>query len=448
MKILINTNTQLYRTEFLIEYLRDVYPNLLQDVILIDNTGTNIIRNWASEQKDFTYVYFDEVLTMGTAFNQVIEGLELNDELLITDNYHIPLLGSYEHLLSGLDDNADSFAVGPVSNSFLWEQHIDWTDAESAFEWSEKDSELAYEEVLFLYSGVILFRRNAVSSDQAFCEDAADIDNMIVEKCIREFMSHGRMHICKTSGFWDVRGADYRYTVKADIHLLEKTFGIHYLNVRGNDLIISTIEECDLGKDDNIRILEIGCDCGGTLFRLKKMFNNARLYGTDINEGALKYASEFAEVKLDNIEDHRLDFGENDFDIIIFGDVLEHLRDPLGTIQFCKELLKPQGRIIASIPNLMNIEVMRQLLDGDFTYSEIGLLDRTHIHMFTYNEIFRMFVDEAGYVIERIKMSMNGNLSEENDRLADDLVKLGNAEKFMYQAYEYQVVAKPESNLS
>ena len=47
---------------------------------------------------------------------------------------------------------------------------------------------------------------------------------------------------------------------------------------------------------------------------------------------------------------------------------------------------------------------------------------------------------EAGYIIE--KMSMVGSLDGENDKLADELVRLGKAEKFMYQAYQYQVVAR------
>ncbi len=107
---------------------------------------------------------------------------------------------------------------------------------------------------------------------------------------------------------------------------------------------------------------------------------------------------------------------------------------------FCKSLLKRGGRIVASIPNLMNIEVMKCLLNGNFPYAEVGLLDKTHIHMFTYNDNIRMFVDQAGYTIE--KMSMNGQLSEDDGRLADELIKLGKAEKFMYQPFQYQIVAR------
>ena len=440
MKILINTDSQLNKTKFMIDYLRDVNPHMMEDVILIDFTRTENIKKWASQQEDFTYVYFDEEVTPGSALNQVIDGLEIRDDILITDNYHIPLLNSFESLLSGLDEHTDAFALGPVSNSFPYEQHIDWNDADQAIAWSDTDRDISYEETLSLCAQVILFGKKVIRSGRTFCEEASDIYNMIVVKCIREFMQHGRMYICKTAGFWDIRDGKNNYTFQPDISLMEKRFGIHYLNVRGNDCIVDIIGECDISPEENIRVLEIGCDCGGTLFRIKKLFGNASLFGTDINEGALKYASEFAEVKINNIEDYNLDFGENNFDLIIFGDVLEHLRDPLGTIMFCKELLSSRGRIVASIPNLMNIEVMKYLLDGYFPYAEVGLLDRTHIHMFTYNEIIRMFVDEAGYTIE--KMSMNGELSGDNERLADELVKLGKADKFMYQAYQYQVVAR------
>ncbi len=439
MKLFVYNDENLKQTVFFIGYLRDVTPELMQDVILIDNSHSIAINEWATEQDDFTYVFFEEAVSCGSAFNQAIKELKIDEDILITDCYHIPLAGSYDRMLEVLHDNKDSFAVGPVSNSFRWEQHVDWTDAEAALEWSEGSLEHNTEEVLMLQTGIILFSKNVVHGNETFFEGADDIDNLIVEKCIREHLNHLKMYICSYSGFFDVRDNGYLVNMLADINMLETRFGIHYLNVRGNEWLLNLLEECE-DLNDDIKVLEVGCDCGGNLFSIKKMYKNAVLYGTDINEGALRFASEFAEVKVNNIEDHDLNFGENDFDIIIFADVLEHLRDPLGTLLYCKKLLRKGGRIVTSIPNLMNIEVMKQLLNGDFTYSEIGLLDKTHIHMFTYNEIIRMFVKDAGYKIE--KMAMNGALDDDDDKLADELVKLGNAEKFMYQAYQYQIVAR------
>ena len=55
------------------------------------------------------------------------------------------------------------------------------------------------------------------------------------------------------------------------------------------------------------------------------------------------------------------------FDYIIFGDVLEHLHDPMAALAYCKDFLKEEGRIIANIPNVMHISVIEELLKGNFT---------------------------------------------------------------------------------
>ena len=441
MKILIHTDKKFDWTIFLVDYLRKFCPAIMPDVVLIDMDHEAGMNEWASEQTDFTYVFFEEKVTIGSAFNQVIHGLEIKDDILITDNVHIPLIGAIDRMLNVLHEKPDAFAVGSVSNSFTNWQYAGWDSADKAMEWSRDIESNESEEVLRLNSGVILFSAD-VLRDSAFDDEADDIGNMVTEKCIREFMDHKRMYVSKGSGFWYTKDDGYREKLMTSIgqnqNLLERRFGIHYFNILGNEWLVDIISE-SIEHDRELNILEIGCDCGGTLFELKKIFGNARLYGTDINGESLRFASEFATTSVNNIEDRNLDFPVK-FDLIVFGDVLEHLRDPLGAVLYCKKLLNKEGRIAASVPNLMNIAVMKLLLDGDFPYQEYGLLDKTHIHMFTYNEIIKMFVDDAGYVIDR--MSMNGSLSEDDSKIVDELLKLGKAEKFMYQAFQYQVVAR------
>ena len=443
MKIFINGEHELKNSIFLIDYFRNTSPEYLEHIVLVDIKPCDEAREWATAQTDFTYIYFEEDVTPGKAYNQIINELQLSDDILLMDNCHIPLVGSIERLYAGLCDNEDAFAVGPVSNTSIWSQAAAWNDAETAFDWSENKNEKEYEEVLFLSEDVVLLSRTVLIGEKPFSEDPKTVKEMITEKCIREFYTHKRMYVCKNSGFWDVRGDDYRYLFLENTEFIEQSFGIHYLNVRGNDCIVGIITDCVKDTEKELDIMEIGCDCGGTLFALKKIYRNSKLYGTDINEGSLRFASEFAEVRVNNIEEKNLDFGNTKFDIIIFGDVLEHLRDPLSTIIYCKTLLKRGGRIAASIPNLMNIEVMKYILNGDFPYAEYGLLDKTHIHLFTYNEIVRMFTQQAGYRIEKI--SMNGQFTSEDERLADQLLKLGKAQKFMYQAFQYQLMAYSEN---
>ncbi len=439
MKILIYIGENRVNTETVLDYLRSTSAEVMQDVYVVDINPSTEDREWLAAREDITYVYFVEDITIGDALNQVISGLELDDDILLMDSGHIPLMGAFDRLLETLSAKPDAFAVGPVSNSFGGWQFAEWKGAEEALDWSISQTEAGYEEALYLFGGVILFERSVLKEDKPFNEDIMDMSNLILEKCMREFLGHKRMYICKNSGFWDIRGNGYKESIVADDSVFERLYGIRYMYVSGNfDIINSILKFGDIDKE--INVLEIGCDCGGTLFEIKRIFKNARLYGTDINENALRFSSKFAEVRVNNIEDKDLDFGVR-FDYVIFGDVLEHLRDPLGALIYCKQLLKDNGRIVASIPNLMNIGVIKGLLDGNFTYRDTGLLDRTHIHMFTYREIIRMFENDAGYKIE--DMSMNIEAPKEYDELIDRLLELGSAEKFMYQAYQYQVVARP-----
>ena len=79
---------------------------------------------------------------------------------------------------------------------------------------------------------------------------------------------------------------------------------------------------------------------------LKNKYPNVKLYGAEINPSAASIASHVAQVQVANIEEKSLDYGEIKFDYIIFGDVLEHLRDPKATIEYCKGLLKENGKIL------------------------------------------------------------------------------------------------------
>ncbi len=88
----------------------------------------------------------------------------------------------------------------------------------------------------------------------------------------------------------------------------------------------------------------------------------------------------------------------NKYDVIVFADVLEHLIDPLDVLKRSRSFLKEEGRILCSIPNIAHASVILGLINGQFEYSDNGLLDRTHIHFFT-EESFKRLANNAGYCI-------------------------------------------------
>lgn len=165
----------------------------------------------------------------------------------------------------------------------------------------------------------------------------------------------------------------------------------------------------------------------------------AELHGIELDPGSWSIASKLFEVTQGNVEQN-LDYPEEFFDYIIFGDVLEHLNQPEAVLVNMKRYLKPGGMILASIPNIMHISVISELLNGSFTYQDSGILDRTHLRFFTKAEIIKMF-SRAGYEILDI-----GNtrvwVSDDQLRLIEKLCALSTSQTEAYTAYQYLVKAR------
>jgi 2-polyprenyl-3-methyl-5-hydroxy-6-metoxy-1,4-benzoquinol methylase len=149
-------------------------------------------------------------------------------------------------------------------------------------------------------------------------------------------------------------------------------------------------------------VLDIGCAQGNLGSAIKQKYGS-KVFGFE----AFPFAAEIAKTKLDHvytgdIESYNFNFKNEIFDHIIFGDVLEHLYDPWGVLCKVRPYLKKEGSIISSIPNVGHITVLTDLLCGNWTYRDSGLLDKTHLRFFTLREIDKMF-DYCGYKIEQIK---------------------------------------------
>jgi 2-polyprenyl-3-methyl-5-hydroxy-6-metoxy-1,4-benzoquinol methylase len=92
---------------------------------------------------------------------------------------------------------------------------------------------------------------------------------------------------------------------------------------------------------------------------------------------------------------------EGVFDAIVYGDVLEHLSDPLPVLVTLNRSLAPGGRVIVSVPNVAHLWVRLSLLLGRWEYADRGILDRTHVRFFTRRSFVR-FLGDAGLAIEEL----------------------------------------------
>ena len=137
------------------------------------------------------------------------------------------------------------------------------------------------------------------------------------------------------------------------------------------------------------RVLELGCGSGATLESVKNWLgapDGLWLAGVEINAMMAEAARGVAnQVWIGDVEalDFAAEIQPGSLDLILCLDVLEHLVDPWGMVRKLTPLLKPGGRLIASIPNVRHWKFIWNLLfHADFNYRDSGLLDRTHLRFF------------------------------------------------------------------
>ncbi|MCX6160501.1 MAG: bifunctional glycosyltransferase/class I SAM-dependent methyltransferase [Ignavibacteriae bacterium] len=141
-----------------------------------------------------------------------------------------------------------------------------------------------------------------------------------------------------------------------------------------------------LNKKENQRILDAGC--GDGLFSEHISRKNYKL-GVDFipeSDNTKKNFDKYIQFNLNEGLPVSLKSGEK-FDYILMLDILEHLVDYKRILEDAKDLIKEDGKIIISLPNIANIYVRLNLLLGRFPYAEKGILDKTHIRFFTLGSI-------------------------------------------------------------
>jgi O-antigen biosynthesis protein len=158
----------------------------------------------------------------------------------------------------------------------------------------------------------------------------------------------------------------------------------------------------------NKRVLDVGCDTG-YLGEQLAAFGNV-CWGFEINAASAEVArTRYERVEVGDLEtvDLSATFDHHKFDVIVFADVLEHLRDPLPLLRQARAMVAPGGSVIISVPNVAHGDIRLNLLRGNFRYTEVGLLDDTHTRFFTRESLVD-FVRDAGFTLVELRRTRLG----------------------------------------
>ena len=148
------------------------------------------------------------------------------------------------------------------------------------------------------------------------------------------------------------------------------------------------------------RLLDVGCGAGAFGVAIKASLH-AVVWGIEINP----QAASIANIKLDRVivgdavyALRQLE-GER-FDTVCFNDILEHLVDPAAALSAAARLLKSEGCVVLSVPNLRFYRVLKQILvEHDFRYEAWGVMDSTHLRFFTEKSMRRL-LSETGFAVD------------------------------------------------
>jgi len=183
------------------------------------------------------------------------------------------------------------------------------------------------------------------------------------------------------------------------------------------------------------RVLDIGAAEGSMLIALKQSGKAREVVGVELMpiSGGGQSHPEIDRFIIADVEQHSLDLEPESFDVIICGDVLEHLRDPWSTLDYLIEFLRPGGTLVASLPNILYWRAFGRIVMGDFRYAPAGVLDRTHLRFFCRKNVLDL-VESAGLAVVNIEPSFRRHAALRRDRILNALT-LGLGERFFTQQY-------------
>lgn len=192
---------------------------------------------------------------------------------------------------------------------------------------------------------------------------------------------------------------------------------------------------------NNKKVLELGCSVG-TQSKVLREELGCDVTGVELNPLAARQAETYCtRVVVGNLDlvDFEAEFPSQKFDVVLCADVLEHIYNPMALLSRIKTVIGTSGYVVASIPNVVHIALIFEMLHGKFDYRDKGLLDDSHIRFFTRSSLISTFTD-AGFIIDHLDRGLASAYETEfavsnctqEDRDVLDYLRTNNEECFTY----------------
>jgi SAM-dependent methyltransferase len=162
------------------------------------------------------------------------------------------------------------------------------------------------------------------------------------------------------------------------------------------------------------RVLDLGCRSGALT---RHFLEGNSVVGLDVDPAALEKAAVLGIEPVQANVEEPLPFEDASFDVVVAGELFEHLQFPDALVREVRRVLRPGGVLAGSVPNAFRVQSRLRFLRGSPPED-----DPTHLRMFSPTALRELL---AGF--ERIELHfVGGRYARLNARLfARDLVFSG-----------------------
>ena|SRR5437763_9671801 len=147
------------------------------------------------------------------------------------------------------------------------------------------------------------------------------------------------------------------------------------------------------------RILDLGCRAGALT---RSYLAGNEVVGIDVDRRALREAARRGVLTCWADVEQQLPFDDGEFDVVVAGELLEHVRDPAALLEEVRRVLRPGGRFVGSVPNGFRVKNRLRFLLGKEPED-----NPTHLHLFSPNALMRLLADFADAELHFISSRFN-----------------------------------------
>lgn len=373
--ILIISNNDLYDLKVSIESIRKFTNNDYTEIIVIDNNSNEENQIWLNNQDDLIVLNNDEELDY---YKYYIKGLEASkgDNIIIIDSGILVTPRLIENLSKALYSNDNIGIVMPLLSDFKSDSTIEKLEYANLY---NKENNKLWD-----YSAKICNYCCMMKRDTFF--KIKNIDNYLDSDLISNRFD---IILCRDTVVFHIFDNNHKYKVR--------TLDISSPNQALVNLISSS-------RYEGFNVLYIGSNIKETVYHIKNIYRKSNVYAIETNIEFINSHNRFT--KVESVNNLSLCYDDQFFDYILIENALEKTTYPTKLLEKVSRVLKPEGKLIALIANMMHVDVLDDLIHGNFTYQDSGTLNKENLRFFTISEIYNMLT-ECNYSLLSTHKSTN-----------------------------------------